>query len=157
MGLEITHVEDDEILYRCIFFKDFSSNIKLDSTGRTIISGQAFSDRKKEPSVDRASLRDSPFDTQVESMDAVVELLCSEVREIDTVVKRDKKGNLIQKYKIDVLHRPINGNFSHAQIEPSPEYGEKGNTFKKLKIKLGLLATERLNQYGWAVAPKSII
>ena len=117
------------------------------------ISSQAFSDRGLKPSVDRAILnKNDPSKTQVNLRDGVVSLLTSKIRKIDEVKKLAQDGKELTVYKIDVVHRPTETNFAHAQIEPSPEYETK-NIFRKLTHSLAFLATQRIREHGWEIDP----
>ncbi len=142
-------VADDELLYRCVFH---GRGYQIDGT-ITRVSSQAFADRSKAPSVDRAKLCDlNPQWTQKDSKDAVVSLIAGEIRVIDDVVQRDSQGNELYAYQIDVCPKPLDDNPAHAQIEPSPEY--KNNTpFRKVLERLAFLANQRISEYGWEIEP----
>jgi hypothetical protein len=151
-------IADDEIIYRCVFYGKDYYDIDSDS-GLPKISGQAFADRNQKPSVDRAILRDNdPTRTQKTPKDGIVGLVVVDVRKIDTVEQMDSKGNLVKRYKIDVVSDPILGrddepdNCSHAEIRPAPDYETK-NIFRKLQQRLAVLATERIKQEGWEIPP----
>lgn len=78
--------------------------------------------------------------------------MTSDVRKIDKVKKKSQNGADLIIYKIDVIHRPTERNFAHAQIEPSPEYETK-NIFRKLTESLAFLANQRIKDYGWEIEP----
>ncbi len=139
-------IDDEEILYRCVFAgRDCYRKVE----NRIVVSSQAFTDREKQPSVDRAKLCDhDPNYTQQNPDDGVVSLVTKEVRQID-IVQNDPKGKPEFTYKIDVIYRPLEDNIAHAQIEPSPEYKNQ-KPFRKLLEKLAVLADQR----GWEVEPK---
>lgn len=139
-------VSNNEILYRCVFY---GKNYYQIQGNRANVSSQAFTDRNKRPSVNRACLcGDNPCLSQKDEKDAVVSLLAKDVRSIDQVVQNNHKGELKYIYKIDVLPRPLEENIAHAQIEPSPEY-ENDRPFKKLLERLAYLA----NQRQWEIKP----
>ena len=145
-------VADEELLYRSI--PHAKSNDYIHQTVDELkISSQAFSDRSQKPSVNRASLdKYDPTKVQVNSKDAVVGLATSDVRKTDKVKKQSQDGADLVVYKIDVIHRPTEINFAHAQIEPSPEYETK-NIFRKLTESLAFLANQRIKDYGWEIEP----
>ncbi len=150
--LKTSFVTDDELLYRSIPYTKLKDYIQQTNDG-IAISSQAFSDRGLKPSVDRAILNENdPSKTQINLRDGVVSLLTSKIRKIDEVKKQSQDGENLIVYKIDVVHRPTETNFAHAQIEPSPEYETK-NIFKKLTRSLAFLATQRIREYGWEIAP----
>lgn len=100
-------VADDELLYRCVFHStpDGTKTYKIE-TNKAIVSSQAFRDRSLAPSVDRAIFCNyNPAYTQKDPEDAVVSLICRDVRLIDSVRQRSNEEEII--YKIDVLPRPL--------------------------------------------------
>lgn len=140
-------VSDDELLYRSVS-RDLRGYSVTESTVR--ISSQAFSDRSRCPSVDRAKIRDhKPEFTLKSPNDGVVGLIAKDVRGI-AETQNDSKGQPICVYKIDVFPRPTEENPSHAQIEPSPEY-KNSTPFKKVLEKLACQATIRIQNYGWEI------
>lgn len=146
-------VTDDELLYRCIFC-GLDKYYRIGEFGLEL-SSQAFTDRNQAPSVDRAKLRDyDPQCTQKNPDDGVVSLIAGEVRMIN-VSQNDPKGKPVFDYKIDVYPRPTDDNPSHAQIEPSPNYTNKG-TFRKVAEKLARLATERIKKEDWEIKPQDL-
>lgn len=144
--MQETFIGDEEILYRCVFH----GNNVYEMTGNILtVKSQAFTDRNHRPSVDLASRCDSnPCHTQKSDKDGVVSLIVKNVRAIDEVVQNDPKGNPEFSYKIDVIYRPLDENFAHAQIEPSPEY-RNPKPFRKLLASLAYLA----NQREWEILP----
>jgi hypothetical protein len=150
--LKTSFVDDEELLYRSIAYTKLKDYIQQTSTG-IVINSQAFSDKGQKPSVDRAILNNNdPSKTQLNLRDGVVSLLTSQIRKIDKVKKQSQDGEDLTVYKIDVVHRPTETNFAHAQIEPSPEYETK-NVFRKLTHSLAFLATQRIREYGWEIDP----
>lgn len=143
-------VADDELLYRCIFYKtsDGTKTYKVEN-GRVYVSISAFRDASLAPSVDRAVLCEyNPTYTQKSFEDGVVSLISQDIRLIDSVVQKDPKGREEFIYKIDVLPRPLPDNGAHAQIEPAPAYRSK-SVFRKLLERLAFLA----NQREWEILP----
>jgi len=149
IGSNLKEVSDDEIIYRRIPYSLEKATRNYTVEGEEIrISSQAFLDREMCPSVDRAKLCDhNPRHTQSSSDDGVVSFVCIEIRAIDDVKYSPPKSPVVQ-YKIDVVWRPINGNYAHSQIEPSPGYNSK-TTFRKLREKLAYIA----NQKDWEIYP----
>ncbi|MEH2280612.1 MAG: hypothetical protein V7K90_04595 [Nostoc sp.] len=146
-------VTDDELLYRCIFC-GLDKYYRIGEFGLEL-SSQAFTDRNQAPSVDIAKLRGyDPQCTQKNPDDGVVSLITGEIRMIN-VSQNDPKGKPVLDYKIDVCPRPTDDNPSHAQIEPSPSYTNKG-TFKKVAEKLARLATERIKKEDWGIKPQDL-
>ncbi|WP_392532507.1 hypothetical protein [Nostoc sp. C117] len=146
-------VTDDELLYRCIFCGS-GHYYHIRESGLEL-SSQAFTDRNHAPSVDRAKLCGyDPQCTQKNPDDGVVSLIAGEVRMIN-VSQNDQKGNPLFNYKIDVCPRPTDDNPSHAQIEPSPDYTNKG-TFRKVAEKLARLATQRIKKEDWEIKPQDL-
>lgn len=141
-----TIITDDEKLYRCIFYQGGGYSIENNK-----VSSQAFNDRYLAPSVDRASLCHFPSYTQKCNKDGVVSLLSKKVRSIDSVQKRGSSGALELIYKVDIIHRPLEDNSAHAQIEPDPEYHNK-TVFRKLKEALAVLVNEDSDS-SWEIFP----
>lgn len=143
-------VADDELLYRCIFYKtsDGTKTYKVEND-KVYVSNSAFRDADLAPSVDRAVLcQQDPKHTQKSPEDGVVGLISQDVRLIDSVVQKDSKGREEFTYKIDILPRPLPDNGAHAQIEPTPAYRSK-SVFRKLLERLAFLA----NQREWEISP----
>ncbi|MEM8545025.1 MAG: hypothetical protein AAGF66_13675 [Cyanobacteria bacterium P01_H01_bin.119] len=151
VGLNPQDVSDDELIYRRIPYDlDKSKNNYKVEDGLILVSSQAFSDREMCPSVDRAKLcNHNPHHTQSSPDDGVVSFICAEIRAIDDIKYAPPKGQVVQ-YKIDIIWRPIDGNYAHSQIEPSPNYNSK-STFRKLREKLAYIA----NQKDWEIYPLS--
>ena len=94
-------ITDEEILYRCVFYERNCYQI-VDNTAK--VTSQAFTDKKRQPSVDRACLCNyDPSYTQKNDQDAVVSLIAEKVRSINEIVQNDLKGNPEFTYKIDVI------------------------------------------------------
>ncbi len=144
-------VADDETLYRRVSMG--RNNYRLVG-GVLRVSSQAFADRKRMPSVDRAVLcnRD-PHWTQESPDDGVVSVVTAGIREID-LPQRDTKGNVEFRYGIVVHPDPIpasaeqRANPAHAEIRPDPTY-RNDSVFKKLVEALAHLANDR----PWEIRP----
>ena len=135
------HVEDDEELYRSIREGQYTIE-----NGILRPNSQAFSDRYKKPSVDRANLvGNDPEQSKKSETDGVVSIVVTQVRE-----------TTIEDYQLNVISRPIINhetlpdNPAHAQIEPNKEYTSDKH-FRKVIQRLSRLAEER----GWLIEPSS--
>jgi hypothetical protein len=129
-------VDDEETLYRSIVPELW----KQKNDGEFYLSSQAFADRHRRPSVDRAKLcGHDPSYTQFRLSDYVCSLITEEVRAIDTVVKHDRKGLPQVQHNIDVEPVPLTDNDAHAEIYAVPEISG-GRLFEKLLERLAYLA-----------------
>lgn len=149
--LPTTEIHSDEFLFRSV--NDSVECHRSDANGALLELGHsAFNDPKRQPSVDRRSLRaDVPADSRRAPEAGVVTLVAGEVRSIRSVRTFDPKGKtVVHEHEVDVLHRPVAGNYSHAQIEGSPHPDASG-AWKKLKEALCQLAKAR----GWSFPPAS--
>jgi hypothetical protein len=123
-------VEDAEILYRSVRLSDGGYK---DENGTIKISSSAFNDRKMQPSVDRATLKNNePKNSQKSPTDCVVSLITKDIRE----EKIERNGT---EYVLDVRPYPNEENQAHAIIVSSPEY-QNEKAFRKVKEKLSRLA-----------------
>lgn len=149
-------VADEEELYRNVRgnldYDEYSYN---STTGDLTFLPQAFNDREKEPSVDRAKLRD--FDREqsgISKENGIVTLIAEGVRQIGDVVIKDDKGKQ-DKHAVDVKPDRIHGNEAHALIVVKPKFFGSGSkqkaAFKLLRIALARLATRS----GWTLEPRS--
>lgn len=130
------HVDDDEVLYRAV--KPVLWKQKRD--GEFYLSSQAFADRNRRPSVDRARLCGyDPSHAQFQPSDYVCNLVAGEVRAIATVVKHDKKGVPQVRHNIDVEPVPLPDDAAHAEIYAVPEISG-GRLFERLLERLAYLA-----------------
>lgn len=135
-------VLDDEILYRRV--PDREENYERDNGSYTLLPA-AFLDRAKQPSVDRAILRDNdPTKSQWEPTDFVVSMVTVEVRSIDDISRT-----------VDVVPDPIEDhpdlpdNPAHALITADPRFQKNEKTaFRKLRI-----ALSRLSSCRWEISP----
>lgn len=135
-GVDGDRVDDDETLYRSVVPELW----KQKNGGEFYLSSQAFADRNRRPSVDRAKLcNHEPGYTQFRPSDYVCSLVAEEVRAIDTVVKYDKKGVPQVWHNIDVEPVPVSNNAAHAEIYAVPEISS-GCLFGRLLERLAYLA-----------------
>jgi len=148
------HVSDDEELYRNVRGKLTEDEYFYDPhTGRLIITAQAFRDKKKEPSVDRAKLRDfNPEQSRIPGS-GIVSLVTEDVRHIGMVETKDPAGKTV-KHAVDVEAAPIpSENEAHALITVKPEFFGSGNkqtkAFALLRKALATLASKN----GWTLEP----
>ncbi len=145
-------VQGDEWLYRRVRNLPENFRDERDGQGRKLPSSQAFSDRSKKISVDRAHFcENNPRYTLLDQTDVVVELLTDEVRAIHDVPCHNGQD----AYRaIDVVpdpiyeHSTLPDNPAHALICATPEFAAKDEKhFKKLKQYLARLAR-------WAYFPQ---
>lgn len=124
---------NDEILYRLVQPKYVEPN-----NGGWEIKSEAFKDRERRISVDRALLSGDPANTQVEESDYICRLVTREVRRL-TVTLDAPNGTILERFGICVDPVPLPDNGAHAEI-----YVERNPTskapFRKLKYKLAELA-----------------
>lgn len=118
------------------------------------ISSQAFTDREHRVSVDRAILcNNNPEYTLGNGSGGVVRLIAREVREVNELTRNDQKGNVIQRFKIDVEPAPLPNNIAHAEIYAIPAFTDADNkgAFHRLCRRLARLAEARQ----WEISPSS--
>lgn len=130
-------VEDDELLFRRVEHRGPGYQLRANREPR--ISSQAFTDRKMEPSLDRATLCGGPESTQGEQSNGVVRLVARMIREINAVEQRDPKGKVEFTYKFDVVPVPLPQNPAHAEVHAAPAYRSKSG-FRRLLEQLAWLA-----------------
>lgn len=145
-------VRDDEVLYRSVRGK-YGEEYAYDSTRQLKISSEAFRDREKEPSVDRAKLQEfNPSLSKRNDTDGVVSLITADVRAIGTVKTKIQNADTTV-HAVDVIYDPTAENPAHSKIVVSPEFfGSKNkqrNVFKLLQLALAELAEKS----GWTVKP----
>lgn len=147
-------VPDEEMLYRRI--RDEDNHVAF-ADGRYIVSGQAFSDRERKPSVDIATLcipLGGPTWTQAGEDNGVARLKAEAVRALVIVgvhvIPPPRPPNT--KKEVDVAHAidvhpcPVAGdpalrdNPAHAEIRPSPDWCSK-NVFRRLLEALERIAS----------------
>lgn len=152
--VEITLVNDDEELYRSVREETRGfDEYNYDDDKNLVITPKAFNDREKNPSVDRATLKDNnPELSKKSETDGILTLLANDVRKIGEV-KTGEETN----HSVDVLHKPDSDNLSHAEITVNPAfYGndkKQKRAFKLLRISLAYLATKNK----WTLEPKTAI
>lgn len=142
---------DEEILYRRVLYG--KNHYRVDESGDVYLSSTAFADKTWRPSVDRAELcGHDPSFTQQNEENAVVSVVCQDVREIDTVVENDKKGRQVLRHRVDVLPDPWPDNAAHAIVAPIPDYRKPKQVFRRLLEALVRLAQQR----PWEILPWEI-
>lgn len=146
------YVSDKEELYRSVR-KDINADEYRYDDGELVITSQAFRDSQREPSVDRAKLRDfDPNKSRIDKGDGVVSLIAKDVRQIGDV--KSKTENDETKHAVDIKPDPVSNNEAHALITVQPEFfgsqSKQKKSFKLLRIALARLATEN----GWTIEPK---
>ena len=145
------YVSDEEELYRNVRKELDNEEYYFDeNTGKLEIRGKAFLDPDKQPSVDRAKLRNfDPKESRIGKGDGIVSLFAKDVRQIGDV-KGD--GNII--HAVDIKPDRTEDNEAHALITVQPEFfgsnNKQNKTFKLLRIALARLATEN----GWTLEPE---
>ena len=145
-------VRDDEVLYRSVRGK-YGEEYAYDSTGQLKISSEAFRDREREPSVDRAVLKEfNPALSKRNDTDGVVSLITADVRAIGTVKTKIQNADTTV-HAVEVIYDPTPENPAHSKIVVIPEFfGSKNkqrNVFKLLQLALAELAEKS----GWTVKP----
>lgn len=136
-------VAREELLYRRVL----PQHIDRETDPPHLVS-EAFFDRDKQISVDRAEIREyDPTPTQEKPENCVCCLLTYKVREIDDVVTGDS-GSGATWHDIDVVPHPLSNNRSHAHIVGSPHVSGK-NAFRKLRHSL-----RRLSSWTDGIAPE---
>lgn len=148
-------VSDEEHLYRNVRGKESEECFPDPDTGRLIVASKAFLDKQKQPSVDRAKLRNfDPEQSRIEEENGIVTLVTQQVRQIGDVVTNDNDGGTVN-HAVDVTADPIPKNEAHARIVVEPKFfgskSKKDKAFKLLRIALARLAT----QSGWTLEPRN--
>lgn len=145
-------VQDDEVLYRSVRGK-YGEEYAYDNIGKLKISSEAFRDRERKPSVDRAELKEfNPSLSKRSDTDGIISLIAADVRAIGTV-KTKIQNTETTVHAVDVIYDPIPENPAHSQIVVNPEFfGSKNkqrNVFKLLQFALAELAEKN----GWTLEP----
>lgn len=145
-------ISNEEHLYRSVRGELRENEYTYDTTGRLKIRSNAFRDRNKKPSVDRASLREfNPALSRLDVSDGIVTLLTADVRAIGDVTTRIDETSV--RHRVDVDYAPLAQNPAHSQIVIYPDYlGSKTkqeNAFYLLRVALARLATTN----GWTLRP----
>jgi len=126
----VDDVADKEKLYRRVF----PEHILL-SDGIRQIHSQAFTDRYRQPSVDRARLcNNDPTRTQQQPGFGVISVRAFQVRQI-VLVQQDPAGQEVTVRPFDVSPDPLPDNPAHAVISTIPEF-DTPKTFRKLLDRL---------------------
>jgi hypothetical protein len=146
------YVRNEEELYRSVRGK-LEEEYSYGPKGNLQISSEAFRDRDRKPSVDRAELRKfNPALSKLSDTDGVVSLMTAEVRAIGIVKTKIQNEDAVV-HAVDVVYDPTPENPAHSQIIVKPElFGSKSkqkNTFKLLQLALAELAAKN----GWTVEP----
>ena len=141
-------LRNEEELYRSVRGEIEYDEYSVNDTGEYIIQPAAFRDRHKQPSLDRAELRNfNPFLSKLSDTDGIVSLVTGEVRGLP-----NEDIELVD-HTIDVIYMPTMENPAHSQIIMSPTSNisktreKKG--FKSLQKALARLANLR----GWTLKP----
>lgn len=145
-------VRNEEELYRSVRGK-LEEEYSYDSKGKLRISSEAFRDRDRKPSVDRAELRGfNPVLSKLSDTDDVVSLITADVRAIGAVKTKNLNEDVVI-HAVDVVYAPTAENPAHSQIVVNPEFfGSKSkqrNVFKLLQLTLAELAEKN----GWTLEP----
>ena len=145
-------ISDEEQLYRSVRAELSAHEYTYDSTGRLKFRSNAFRDRNKKPSVDRANLRDfDPSLSRPNETDGIVTLPTGDVRAIGDVTTRIDDNTV--RHRVDVEYSPRAQNSAHSQIVICPEYfgstTKQENAFYLLRVALARLATKM----GWTLEP----
>ena len=139
-------VRDDEELYRRVRKNSEKPNrYSYDDTGEVTIHSTAFFDPNRQPSVDRAELREfNPTLSKKDKTDGIVSLIAGHVRAIP-----------IEDHTVDVVYAPTSDNSAHSQIIMTPECcisnSKQRRAFRNLRRALARLATEN----GWTLEPQA--
>jgi hypothetical protein len=140
------HVADDEALYRRVLpGRSYYTVVG----GVATPSSQAFTDRRRRPSVDRARLLGGdPRFTQGDTANAVLHLMACDIRGVGTVTQMDDKGRPVLTHALDVKPEPLPDNPAHAQVQATPELANE-RTYRRM-----LEALARLAQ--WSIPPQEL-
>jgi len=133
-----TPIDDAELVYRRV--RPQSKHWKELPDGTLAISPQAFYDRAKEPSVDRALMR-TAIDAREGHANGLLRLKVGDVRGIASHhPDQGQKGSVV--YAADVIPRPEDANPAHCVVAFNP--GPKNRALEKLQEALALLASWEL-------------
>ena len=143
-------VRNEEKLYRSFRGEIEYDEYSINDTGEYIIQPAAFRDRNKQPSVDRAKLRDfNPSLSKLSDTDGIVSLITGEVR---CLPKNDIE---LADHTIDVVYMPTMENPAHSQTMITPKCiiskTRAKKAFKSLQKALARLA----NLKGWELKPNT--
>ena len=146
------YVRNEEELYRSVRGK-LEEEYSYGPKGNLQISSEAFRDRDRKPSVDRAELRKfNPALSKLSDIDGVVSLMTAEVRAIGKVKTKTQNEDVVI-HAVDVVYAPTSENPAHSLIIVKPEFfgskNKQGNVFKLLQLALAELTEKN----GWTVKP----
>ena len=146
------YVRNEEELYQSVRGK-LEEEYSYSPKGSLQISSEAFRDRDRKPSVDRAELRKfNPALSKLSDIDGVVSLMTAEVRAIGKVKTKTQNEDVVI-HAVDVVYAPTSENPAHSLIIVKPEFfgskNKQGNVFKLLQLALAELAEKN----GWTVKP----
>ena len=159
-------VRNDEELYRSVQ-GELEAEEYIIENGKLRIRQNAFRDKnKKQPSVDRAELKESnPCLSKKNDTDGIVSLMTADVRDIGTVITRVQNANVVV-HTIDVIYDPYPKsdpkNCAHSYISADPDFfdpdifdtkSKRKRTFERLQVALAKLATKN----GWTLEPSEQI
>ena len=138
-------IRDEEELYRSVRGELEYDEYSVNDAGKFIIQPAAFRDRHKQPSVDRAALRNyNPSLSKLSDTDGIVSLMTGEVRAL---------SQELADHTIDVIYNPTSKNPAHSKITMTPKChiskSREKKAFKSLQKALARLATKR----GWTLEP----
>lgn len=144
-------VADDEELYRRVREKVAGQTCYRAEGGKVVFFQSAFNDVSKQPSVDRAILKESdPHRSRLTLEDGIIVLQANAIRRLGPILQLDSRGRRIHEYAVDVLPDPKFGNCAHALVVTRPPISGTG-AFKRLKDGLVRLA----NEAGWRIEPRT--
>ena len=141
-------LRNEEELYRSVRGELEYDEYSVNDTGEYIIQPAAFRDRYKQPSLDRAELRNfNPLLSKMSDTDGIVSLVVGEVRGLP-----NEDIELVD-HTIDVIYMPTMENPAHSQIIMTPTSSisktREKKAFKSLQKALARLANLR----GWTLKP----
>ncbi len=143
-------VRNEEKLYRSVRGEIEYDEYSINDTGEYIIQPAAFRDRNKQPSVDRAKLRDfNPSLSKLSGTDGIVSLIVGEVR---CLPKNDIE---LIDHTIDVVYMPTMENPAHSQIMITPKSSISKTRAKKAFKSLQKALARLANLKGWALKPNT--
>ena len=143
--IKVTVINDDELLYRSFPVPDLRGNVPMlhfsDQEGKVGFLKTAFNDRKKEPSVDRASYLSSPEEAKMNQNDGIIAITAQEVREMS-----------IHEQTHNPISDPTPQRPAHAILKTYPSFGQTKSEKRRWKGFQDLLAAAATNR-GWLVNP----
>ena len=154
-------IRNDEELYRSVRGK-LEAEEYIVERGKLRIRSNAFRDKSKKPSVDRAELKGSnPCLSKRNDTDGIVSLITADVRAIGEVKTRVQDADVVV-HSVDVIYDPNPKsdpkNHAHSQITVDPDFfdpdifdtnSKRERTFDRLRVALAKRATKN----GWTIEP----